>query len=296
MPISRRTVLVAAAGVVTPAIAELEPPASAPESVAPSDLVTVHRGTLPIIISAPHGGGAKPAGGVTRTKQNQAAGQSQFVTVMDTGTAELASLLAVILTRALGAKPHLVVADFHRRYADPNRAPDLASQDAVGAHQYAAFHKALRAGVNDIRAAHGRGLLLDIHGQKREPNAIVRGTRNGETVRALLKTHGDEALTGPKSILGTLAAAGDRILPPNDGPQEPLAREALFDGGYIVSEYGSHNPLGIDAIQLEFGTAFRAPERLVKTARDLATAVCFARTYLGLAELPPSDEENRIDP
>lgn len=264
----------------------LRPPPS-PLSL-PSDLITVQRGTLPIIISAPHGGQCRIPGSKDRTTG---------VTVRDDMTAEVALLVAQRITAKLGQKPSFVIAQFSRKDADANRAPgapDAYENDAAKA-QHAAYHAALRALVDEASTHAPGAILIDLHGQKREPDAIVRGTRDGKTVVKLLARAGDEALTGPDSICGRLRKSGYTILPALDEPatdRHPLS-EKFFDGGYIIAHYGADpapnsaerdakDPAKtIDAIQLEIGRA-RSTDTL-KLARDLGDAVvAFHQRFLTL--------------
>lgn len=274
----------------------VQPPAPAPavELVLPTDLVTVQRGTLPIIISAPHGGAVRVPGSKDRTRG---------VVVRDVNTAELALLVAQRLTDRLGGKPYVVVAQFSRRDADANRPPapesDEAYETPAAQAQYDAYHRALAACVAEVRARHGGvGLLIDLHGQARAPEAVVRGTRNGRAVSALIARAGMQAVTGPTSVMGALHARGHPVLPTLTTPATPeeaaaggdidadgkpdaqwLRREPFFDGGYITERYGSHRPDGIDAIQLEVG-AQRSGD-LLGFSRDLADAIAtFARAHL----------------
>jgi N-formylglutamate amidohydrolase len=58
-------------------------------------------------------------------------------------------------------------------------------------------------------------------------------------------------------------------------------KEERYRGGYTVQTYGSHQGRGVDAIQLEIGTKFRARANLEQTAMDLAEAIAvFAQEYL----------------
>ena len=279
-----------------------EPPAVAPsafaEPVTPGDLVSYQRGTLPIILSAPHGGGVRVPGSLERT-----AGVAGVVTVRDSNTDRLAWLVAQRLTERLGAKPFVVVAQFSRKDADANRAAGNAFENDAAKRHYDAYHRALRSAVDEVRAAFPAGILIDLHGQARFPEAVVRGTRNGATVKRLLTRHGPEAVVGPKSLMGLLARKGHTVMPtPDDGmvpravPDEPqdaaagdagradfnpaLGFERYFNGGFIVANYGSQHDDGLDAIQLEIGEQ-RKPEQIWVFARELADAIAdFAKEYV----------------
>ncbi len=296
--------LVALQSSPTQTTAPAQPPA--PHELArPSDLITVQHGTLPIIISAPHGGQCRVPGSKDRTTG---------VTVRDDMTSELALLVAQRITSRLGQKPSFVIAQFSRKDADANRAPDAADayENPAAAAQHAAYHAALRTLVDEAATHTPGAILIDLHGQKREPDAIVRGTRDGKTVSRLLARAGDEALTGPDSICGRLSKAGYRILPsitdPAENERHPL-NEKFFDGGYIVAHYGSDPspnradlapntpaaaPKTIDAIQLEIGR-MRSTETL-KLARELGDAiVAFHQRYL-VAPVNPNTEQGSRPP
>jgi len=228
------------------------------------DLVELQEGTLPIILSAPHGGSREIPGVPPRTKG---------VTVQDSRTAEVARGVADALEKLLGAKPYLVAAQFHRRFVDANRPEADALEAGAARPVYTAYHAALRRFVDEVRRANGgRGLLLDIHGQQAFPTEIHRGTRGGATVSALVKRAGEAGLTGPDSVCGALIARGYAVVPSTGVTAPPETR--AFNGGHIVGTYGSHHADGIDAIQLELGRQLRLEAtRRAKLIDDLAAAI-----------------------
>jgi len=266
----------------------LDPSPTPVVAAAPVELITVQHGDLPIILSAPHGGTVRVPGSKDRTTG---------VLVRDVLTAQVALLVAQRLTDVLGAKPSLVVAQFSRRDADANRARgDAVENEAAGA-QYDAYHRSLRALVDDARRKHPAAILIDIHGQSRVPDAIVRGTRNGKTVAALIDRRGEPAVSGPDSIFGRLKAAGYRVVPDidPDHPELNTQPETFFDGGYIVGSYGSQNPAGVDAIQIELGGM--RTDNTMKTARDLADAIAaFYLAHVKPAGPPATDPRAAPEP
>jgi N-formylglutamate amidohydrolase len=244
-------------------------------------LLTVRAGTLPIILSAPHGGRLP----IPNVPLRRGVGVAQFATERDSNTDELAQKIAIRLDHKLGARPYLIIALFDRKYLDANRARALAYESREARPFYDAYHRAVLEGCEAVRKRWGRGLLLDIHGQGSEPDAIFRGTDNGRSVTALERQHSRGALNGEKSIFGQLASKGYKIIPPV-GSREP---ERRYTGGYTTQTYGSYRDTGIDAIQLELGTRLRSRANLQRTADDLADAIIvFAREYLLLGALAPS--------
>ena len=228
-------------------------------------------GYLPIVVVAPHGGReAVPGIGIRQGK-----GMAQFKTGRDSNTAELAEAIAIRLSEQLEAKPFLIIAGFDRKYIDANRPSHQAFEAAQALPYYAAFHAAVDHACKHIRKVWGRGLLLDIHGQAAEADVIFRGTSQRKSIADLLQMYGQQALTGPESLLGQLAERGYRIMPAGDEP------ESRYIGGHTTQIYGSHQATGIDAIQLEFGSQLRARNNLKKTAADVAAAIAvFAKRYL----------------
>ena len=167
---------------------------------------------LPIILAAPHGGRA-PAPGIALRR---GLGIPQFTTERDSDTAELAELVGAKLEALLGARPFLVVAHFERKFIDVNRAESGAFESASAKPYYDAYHRAIKEASSRVRQRWGSGLLLDIHGQGAEAETIFRGTNNGRSIALLRRRFGVTAVTGPKSILGHLAARGYRIEPTDD--------------------------------------------------------------------------------
>ena len=235
------------------------------KQVGDAPLVFVRAGDIPILLSAPHGGRRA----IPDVPERKADGEKQFVTTRDDNTAELTMKLAEELERSLHGKPFVVVAHFERKYLDVNRpAADAYEVDAAKL-VYEQYHAALRQSCRTIRERWPHGLLLDIHGQAAEPDKIMRGTANGDTVKRLVERHSRAAVIGPRSLFGALQEAGIPVLP----NLETDDREVKFNGGHIVRTYGSHREGGLDAIQLELGTDFRKNTKLNETARTLTDAV-----------------------
>jgi N-formylglutamate amidohydrolase len=250
-------------------------PVFAQEKSGTEGLLIVHNGTLPIVLSAPHGG-RQPIPGVTARR---GAGVTHFSTARDHYTDELTERIVIELDRILAATPFSVIAQFERKYADANRAPESAYESSAAQSYYEAYHRALNEACRRVRAGWGRGLLLDIHGQGAELETIYRGTYNGRAVSSLVERFGREALIGSRSIFGYLERKGYRVSPPGNS----MAKESHYIGGYIVQTYGSHRGNGIDAIQMEFGASFRNRRTVQRIAADVAEAIAvFAKEYLPL--------------
>jgi N-formylglutamate amidohydrolase len=259
------------------------PPARAADKT-PADLVLVQQGALPIILTAPHGGReAIPGIEPRRDTANDEAYRKWggFRRGADTNTDILAQGIAAEVAKLTGKKPYLVVARFSRTYVDANRPPELGLDSPEARPYYDTYHRSIRRFIDEIRRSYPAGLLIDVHGQSKDPDVLMRGTLNGRTVERLLRRAGVEAVTGPKGIYGQLEANGFKVFPGNDVPPAGRSEDAGFNGGYTVFIYGSHNPTGFDAVQMEFGTRYRQKAVLDKSARDAAKAIAaFHEAYL----------------
>jgi len=239
-----------------------------------SKYVTIQAGTLPIIISAPHGGTLSIAG----VSERQGGGEiAQFTTVRDINTDLLAQQLAEAISKKLDGKPYVVVAKFSRKYIDANRPSQGAYESKEAKPIYDAYHAALEKACKEVKTKWGRGLLIDVHGQAVRADAIFRGTQNGKTTTLLTQRFGLKAMTGPNGFQGMLEAKGYTVLPPCSSTE----KETKFNGGYIVQNYGSHTGYGIDAIQMEFGGQYSGRGKLEKTTSDLADVISdFTKRYV----------------
>lgn len=242
-------------------------------------LVTVETGELPIILSAPHGGGEAIPGVAVRQGLNV----DLFKTKSDAFTGQLAEKLADAMESEFGKRPYVVIARFHRKYLDANRPKRLAYESEEAESTYDAYHQALAAARDEVSERWGRGILLDIHGQAAEPLAIFRGTQNGKTTNHLVRRFGRETLIGETSLFGQLAKQGLHVIPAVGASDD---EHPSYDGGYIVNTYGSRQSGTVDAIQLELGRQLRSPSVHAETAGKLASAIAaFAKDYL------PSEEQ-----
>jgi len=245
--------------------------------------VHTESGELPLILTAPHGGLEDVPGCSERSPAG-----IRFVNRPDVDTDRLTRAIADELKRLTGKAPYLVIARFHRKYIDANRRPEEAYGDPGCATAYEAYHAAVRGHVAGLRGKFPHAMLFDIHGQTVFRDAILRGTRHGNTVQALLARAGAPAITGPDSVFGRFADMGYTIVPDNKDSPTDRVEAHNYIGGYTVDHYGSHRAQGIDAMQLEFGRDLRDRARLEKTAKDTAQAIAaFYERFLRQARAAP---------
>lgn len=248
-------------------------------TVPPANLdrfVLIQPGTVPVVLSAPHGGRLSLPGVPPRKGE----GVAQFTTVRDVNTDRLAEKFAAAVEKKMGGRPYLVIARFSRKQIDVNRPPERAYESDLAKPYYDAYHDALRSHCEAVRASWGRGLVIDIHGQGAKADTIFRGTARQTSVALLKERFGWNAVAGPDSLLGAMAAKGHTVYPSPSGPAD-AAENPQFGGGYITRTYGAAGKHGLDAVQLEFGGAYTGTAKLDRTANDLAESLArFTKAYL----------------
>ena len=246
-----------------------------------SDLVIVEPGTLPVVLTAPHGGEEPVPGVAPRDIAGRPAGGSGYVITRDGGTEQLARGVAAEVRRITGQGVWLVAARFHRKYIDANRPPPIAFDSPAARPHYERYHEAVGRFVGEVRGRFAAGLLIDIHGQRKMPDDLMRGTLDGRSVSRLLARAGPAAIVGPRGLFGQLEHEGFRVFPGNHVPPSGAGEDPAFNGGYTVGRYGSHRAAGIDAVQCEFGARYRQSGELERSITRTARAiVAFVEAYL----------------
>ena len=214
----------------------------------PADkFVDVTPGTIPLVLSAPHGGIEKPAGVPDRTSG---------ILVRDTNTRELALELAAEIEKQTGGKPFVITNRMHRIKMDPNRPFEEATQGGVFADAvYRRYHSALEASCRAaVTLGNGNALLIDLHGHAHPEDWIEVGhlLRASELAVPDEELDNFEWIRGPRSIGALLEKAGMKAVP---SPQFPHpSGKKYFSGGYITSHYRKG---GMRTLQFELPWSLR---------------------------------------
>ena len=242
---------------------------SAPSRVVFSDknqYTQYHTGTLPIIITVPHGGYLKPDAIPNRQC-------SDCVYAIDANTQELALSLDSLLKKKTGRYPHLIISKLHRIKLDPNRqVADAADGNAAAAAAWGSYHQWIENAKATLLTQHGAGLLIDLHGhshaiQRLELGYLLSANELRQTTKTLWagidkkelsvrglflknKTTPDDLLRGAYSF-GALAHQHGYAAVPSMQSPAPKIGEAYFSGGYTILRHGSSAGGRIDAIQVE---------------------------------------------
>lgn len=225
-------------------------PGQAPDDAA---YLTIEEGALPLVLSVPHGGDVEFAGVPVRTGGTK---------VTDDHVNELAVAIQARLMAKTGKRAYLVGAKISRKYVDFNRAADAAYESPAVAPVYEHYYSALWQAVGKVRGRPG-AMLIDIHGQSADKDAIFRGTKDGLTA--------DNApyYVVPNGLITGMIASGLNIQPTTvSGKENPG-----FNGGNIVRTFGVGQPGGLSSMQLEFGANMRRADTINHTAETVADAL-----------------------
>ncbi len=252
-------------------------------------LIEVRCGTLPIILTVPHGGTLKP---------NNVLARRYGVTGTDANTAPLSEMIIEELETRYGGKPHAIFARLHRSRLDPNRDIKEAAQGEPTAEAaWHRFHENAQTACDSVMQKHGYGLLLDIHGHRHIDQRVELGYLiKGEPLKATdTELNADAALIastsirdldkrspqsfaelvrGPQSLGGLLEARGFRSLP-STTKSYPALMAGYFSGAYDITAHGSRDGGTVSAIQVEcpWNNLRDRPENQRRFAKALAESL-----------------------
>ncbi len=227
--------------------------------------IEVRSGTLPIILTVPHGGTLKPANVLARR---------YGVTGIDSNTVPLSEMIIEELERRYGGRPHAIISRLSRTKLDPNRELEEAAQgDPIAVAAWHRFQDSAQKACNSVMKKSGVGLLLDIHGHRH----LDQRVELGYLIKADVLKHSDaelnadaaliastsirdldkrspqsfaELVRGPQSLGSLLESRGFRCMP---GPSKanPAFLAGYFSGAYDVTAHGSSTGGTVSAIQVE---------------------------------------------
>lgn len=261
-------------------------------------------GTLPVVLSAPHGGALRPG---------EIPDRSFGIVDSDRNTRELTMAVRDAWIDETGAAPHVVISHLHRSKLDPNREIEEAAQGSPFAeYAWTEYHEWIARARTAI-ASRGEGMYFDVHGHGHPVDRVELGylisadRLNGSdasldgiptiqlsSIRELGRDSGipfSQLLRGPTSLGGFLEDEGVPSVP---SPSDPSpGADPYFSGGYSTRRHGS---IGdgevVSGVQLEhhFPGLRDTDENRRAYAVDLATAVrLFMLEHIGFFEPVPFD-------
>jgi hypothetical protein len=263
-----------------------EPVAETPR-VSASGFIRHWPGELPIVLSVPHDGAAKPADIPDRTSG---------VTVRDSYAAALGQALRDALRTRFGQAPQLVVCELSRKKVDCNREIAEGAAGQPKAEQvWREYHAFIDEAESAVLARSKHGLYLDIHSHghpkpRIEIGYLLKGSElrltderldNDTSVAARSSIRWlsqrtpakfSELLRGETSLGGLFAARGVPSVP---SPREVLLLDdPYFNGAYDIAAHGSRDKSQLDAAQLEVPGPMRdTPAHRAATAAAIAESL-----------------------
>ena len=287
-----------------------------------TELVQFIEGELPILVVAPHGGSElvysiPPRNNIARPVPN-----FSFYGAIYSYEICL-SVLQALTELSGGRRPYMVLGLAHRRYLDLNREESDAYEAVLNAPRiYWEYHDAIRNYINRMNILYGNPLLIEITGQPDNPDLILRRTRNGSSVRRMVRRTA-MAVTGKEKEIQKLELFLSRLK--NEENRAALREEleeiyvrygsqcytsekslvgelkkrgynidpeinianletsSTIAGDFTLSRYGSDTGVdGADAIQLVIGADYRRTRNFDQTGYDIANAIWLSANAYGV--------------
>lgn len=268
-------------------VAQAAEPTAEAVRVSASGFIRHWPGELPIVLSVPHDGAAKPADIPDRTRG---------VTVRDSYAAALAHALRDALRERCGAAPQLIFCELSRKKVDCNREIGEGAAGQPKAEQvWREYHAAIDEAEAAVLARSKHGLYLDIHSHGHPKPRIEIGyllkaselrlsderldSDKSVAARSSIRwlsqrtpAKFSELLRGETSLGGLFAARGVAAVP---SPREVLLLDdPYFNGAYDIEAHGSRDKSQLDAAQLEVPGPMRdTPAHRAATAKAIAESV-----------------------
>jgi hypothetical protein len=227
-----------------------------------------YRGTMPIILTCPHGGLESPPSVKEREETKTPSNCGNFTKNRDLETDTITEGIAEKILELTGLSPYVVTAKFHRKFIDANRNLDCAFTDSDAKEFYEEYHNRISDYVSQIlEENNNRGFLFDIHGIKeleKDPADIYLGTANNKSLQPnfnranIFKRHGLHGLLRASRHQIGLGGANTvfeyRVSPANENAKET----DRVRGGFTVREYAEKSK--INCIQIEIADTIRDNE------------------------------------
>jgi len=224
-----------------------------------TDYIEFEEGSIPLIISVPHGGILE-----CETIPQRSAG----VFGIDRGTIEFSKELIELISLKFKKEfselktPSYIISKVQRSKIDLNRNESEAynQNSSLAREIYRFYHRKIQKLVNYNINTFGRSLLLDIHGFEKDNRPtgfrdveIILGTNNLESLFSISipKRNWNNNLRG--KIIEKFLELEISI-----APGHPRRREYVLSGGYITKQYGaSQFSSSSKTIQFEFSDRIR---------------------------------------
>ncbi len=221
-------------------------------------------GTVPIILSCPHGGFLKPSAIPTRTRGVQIPDKNTFII----------SKQIIERLRSTDINIYHILSKIHRSKIDFNRPPmeNIAfEQSSIEAQEiHSTYHNYIQKFSEECVANNNKSLFIDIHGftkPSKEYPDIIFGHIFGQTLDVIEPSSkiNNEEYWGYSQLIHELK----KVFSIDDGLGLSNFNIA-YSGGYITHKF--HRKKNVNAIQLEVAKYIREDHELTRTFVDAFVA------------------------
>ncbi len=222
-------------------------------------LIKFRLGTIPLIISVPHGG---------TIEYKEIPTRSEGVLGIDKGTIELTHDFISYIRKTLGHTTTYIISKIRRSKIDLNRKEEEAyfSDSLIAKEIYQFYHNKIKDFINFNLKSFNRSLLIDLHGfdkAKRPPGfrdvELVLGTKNLSSISRKPIPIRDR----DKNVRGKIIKKFLELEIPI-APGHPKRKEYVLTGGYITQKYGASKIFGSKSLQIEFSDRIRLNDKELK--------------------------------
>ncbi len=267
-------------------------------------------GDMPVIVSAPHGGGLTPSEIPDRVDDGT---DPNFTTTTDSNTQETALAIQSVFATYFGHLPHVILCRLQRTKIDCNRnlAQGVYQTNIYATQAWHEFQDYINVSSNAAVGQNGLGFYIDQHGQAHTIQRLELGylltsgqlansdtTLNQTTYRtqSSIRTLGSrvsskfsmpfsQILRGSGSFGDMMVARGFPSVPSPTMP-DPGSGNSYFDGGYNTAVHSSQGNGGpVDGLQIEANYTGVRDTSANRSAYALAVAQTldyFFTNYYGL--------------
>lgn len=229
------------------------------------DYIEFEKGTLPLIISVPHGG---------ELECDMIPKRSTGVLGIDKGTVEFAKDLIKLINMKFKKQtselkfPSYIISNVRRSKIDMNRDNTEAyNQTSILAREiYHFYHNTIQKLIHNNLESYGHSLLIDIHGFEKDDRPpgfrdveVILGTNNLESIfsKPISKKNWGKNIRG-KIIQKFLQ------LDVSIAPGHPRRKEYVLMGGFTTQKYGASNIPKSQTIQIEFSDRVRIYDKKLR--------------------------------
>jgi len=217
------------------------------------DCIEYNRGSIPLIISVPHGG---------TTKCDLIPRRTNGIHGIDKDTIKLACEFIEKIKNVFKFKtPSYIISKIHRAKIDFNRNSSEAfdQESELAKKIYRFYHNKIEELILYNIETFNRSVLIDIHGFEKEKRPkgfrdvdLILGTNNLESLypNSIPKRDWGKNLRG--KIVKKFNNLNIAI-----APGHHLRREFVLTGGYITLKYGASHIKNSQTIQIEFSDKIR---------------------------------------